>query len=250
LKRWLLYLKYNCSLSDHSPPEPLHFVFELLDSHLLLNKFLILFTVFSSSFPNSSNTLLLISANNHLLPQSQNAVFAHIRSTQSFVGIGTKGIDHNPDLAKLSIVVINSDSHSFDDLTAAQTKNHVIATHITAIISFHTHIDNQAISILMSHHRIHSSFVSIWLVFIFSIIVTSTVDILMAKHMIAGVKIIQIRFPGLKYPRSDFSSIFSNKPNVVNNTIIGDNTIAIHIIHILIMKTTIAATKGIIMANI
>ena len=133
------------------------------------------------------------------------------------------------------------------DLTAAHTKNHVIAIHITDTISLDISVATQAISILIVHHKIIGS-VFIFSQFIVAIILTSTVDRLTAKHMITGENIIGIRFSIFR--KSTAFGIFFSRSKAFNKIIIGDSDIANHNTHILITNTILIAIKGIQIAII
>jgi hypothetical protein len=79
---------------------------------------------------------------------------------------------------------------------------------------------------------------------------TRTVDILIAKHITTGENIIQIRDFRLKYSEMKFLFPFSSKKSKADSkTIIGDKTIAIHIIATLISRAKRAAASGIAIAN-
>ena len=127
--------------------------------------------------------------------EKPNAAFAHISSTQPLLeGIGIIGIDHKEVSANVFNDVINLDSHNFVYHTAVQTKNRVTAIQITEIISFHKSIANHQTSNLISHHNISCFAASIPFKFNPDIISTKTVDMLIAKQIIAGAKIIGSNF--------------------------------------------------------
>ena len=109
--------------------------------------------------------------------------------------------------------------------------------------NFHKLIGNHHTSILINHHNI--SLQPIALKFNLDIIETKTVDILIAKQIIAGEKIIGIRFFSTRYFNGQSFPIFSSKPKTLNKIIIGDKAIAIHNIHILIINNTETAINGI-----
>jgi hypothetical protein len=168
-------------------------------------------------------------------------------------GIGTIGIDHNVDLANSSKPLTISESfHIADDFTAAHTKNRVIAIHITETNIFHKLIHTHAKLKFTNHHNIGLLIESIISQFSAAITLTNTVDILIAKHIIAGEKIIQIKLSTFKYfKKSTFkSSIFFSKSNTLSKTIIGDNTIATQSTQILIINTTNITINGTLIATI
>jgi hypothetical protein len=158
-------------------------------------------------------------------------------------------MDHIADLANFSNHL--TFSHNADAFTADQIKNQLIATHITLHINFHklTHAD--AIFSSINHQNKVVVLAIIPSEFTVLIILTKTVDILTAKQIIAGEKIIPIKFETVKYFNTSLALlIFSSQPNALTNIIAGDNTIAIRITQILIRNTTNIATNGIPTATV
>jgi hypothetical protein len=142
------------------------------------------------------------------------------------------------------------DSHSFDIPIAAQTKNRVTAIHSTEIINFHKLIVSHHISILINHHSTSCFAVSILSKFSPEIIITRTVEILIAKQIIAGAKIIGSKLSTFKYLKTQFFiKSLSSILNAFNSIIIGDNAIAIHKIHTLIINNIATAINGIPIAK-
>jgi hypothetical protein len=142
------------------------------------------------------------------------------------------------------------DSHNFDIPIAARTKNRVAAIHNTETINFHKLIVNHHTSILINHHNISCFAVSMLSKFSPEIIVTKTVEILIAKQIIAGAKIIGSKFSTFKYLKTQFFiKSLSSILKAFNNIIIGDNAIAIHKIHILIINNIATAINGIHIAK-
>jgi hypothetical protein len=169
----------------------------------------------------------------------------------SFVGIGTIGIDNIAFCAKSFKDLAIHDFHNLDDSTAAHTKNRVTATQSMAIIIFPIGINVPAISSLTNHHKISSSEVHIGIPLRLFIMLTKTADKLIAKQIIAGEKIIGIKFSKLKYSRdlTEFLASFI-RPKAVKKTIKGDNAIATQRTQILIMNTIIVTNRGIDIAII
>jgi len=167
-----------------------------------------------------------------------------------FLGIGINHTDHKEVLANFFTLVIIPLFHNLEDCTAIHTKNQDIATHATQTISLANHTLYHVKFILISHNTSNLSVNKVSSKFILSIILTSTVDILTAKHITTGEKMIQIRDFKFKYHKIPHSFPLSSKnPKTDNNTIIGDNTIAIQIIATLIIRTKTAAAKGIAIAT-
>jgi len=174
---------------------------------------------------------------------------AFSQTASSIPGIGTIGIDHNAFSANFCTFSIFF--HNVDAFSAVHTKNHVIAIHITEHTNFPTFTHTPAIFNFIIHHRIGVLDVKISFVFTFMIILISTVDILIAKQTTAGENMIQIRFEILKCSKIELLLVKpSNKSNAVNNAISGDNTIAAHITHILIINTNSITNNGIAIASI
>jgi hypothetical protein len=93
------------------------------------------------------------------LSPSQKIEAAHTISTHSqfFHGTGIIGADHITLLAYLCKLSIKPPGfQSFEDLTAIHTKNQDIATHITHVISFHSHTLNHPKSICIIHNISYS----------------------------------------------------------------------------------------------
>jgi hypothetical protein len=107
-------------------------------------------------------------------------------------------MDHIALLAKSCNQVTILLFHNSDAFMADQIKNQLIATHIILHIKFH--IPNHIHSIFSSinHHNIEVLCVRTSLAFTVVIILTSTVDILTAKQIIAGEKIIPTKFQIVK----------------------------------------------------
>ena len=169
----------------------------------------------------------------------------------SFHITGIIGIDHNALVAKFLTPWTIPDFHNFELSTAAHTRNQVTAIQRTEIINFQNHIDNPQISNSTNQPKISFFAIAILLKFNPEIIVTKTVDILIAKQTIAGDKIIGIKFFKLKYSKNfDHLNTFSqSSSNAENNTIKGDNTTATQSIQILIINIKATAINGIPIAK-
>jgi hypothetical protein len=112
-------------------------------------------------------------------------------------------------------------------------------------------IDNHQISKTISPPNISVFITFIPSTFIFDIITTKTVEILMARHMIAGAKIIGIRLLIFKYFNIVSSLItLSSNLKAFSNIRNGNKAIANQSTHTLIINTTATAINGIHMANI
>ncbi|MBO7505192.1 hypothetical protein J6T66_03500 [bacterium] len=79
---------------------------------------------------------------------------------------------------------------------------------------------------------------------------TNTVDILTAKQIIAGEKIIPIKFETVKYFSKSIFFTFSSHQKAFIKMMAGDKTIAIQITPILIKNTTNIAINGIHTASV
>jgi hypothetical protein len=133
---------------------------------------------------------------------------------------------------------------------AARTINQVIATQNTEITSLASGRLNHHISNWINHHKILVSSVAIGSRLKFAIIVTKTVDILTAKQIIAGEKIIGIKFFTLKYSKKSHLNILSHiSLNAEARTIKGDKIIAIQSTQILIINTIETTINGIHIAK-
>ena len=177
----------------------------------------------------------------HLSPK---AAFAQTNSVFGFQSThfhttGTIGIDHNAFVANDLSDEIIFDSHIFVVSIAAHTINQVIATHNTETISFINGKLNQPMFNFISHHKISLPPVAISSLLNHIIIVTNTDDILIAKQIIAGEKIIGIRFFNLRYSNNfHLNTFFQISSNASAKTINGAKTIANQITQILIIKIT------------
>jgi hypothetical protein len=139
--------------------------------------------------------LFIILDNNHVCPFSPNAEFAPRNlvigfQSASFRITGTIGIDHKVVSAKPFKLLTILELHSLDpDSTAARTKNRVIAIQRRDTINFQIDTVNHQIFNFISHHKISDFTLSIESTFTHDNIVTKTVEILIAKQIIAGEKI-------------------------------------------------------------
>ncbi|MBQ5944962.1 hypothetical protein IJL65_00725 [bacterium] len=113
-------------------------------------------------------------------------------------------------------------------------------------IKFHILTHAQAIFSVINHQNKDLLSATISWAFIVLKILTNTVDILTAKQIIAGEKIIPIKFFTSKYSNIlPFLNTLSPKLNAFTKIIAGDNIIAIRITPILIRNTTSIAINGI-----
>jgi hypothetical protein len=187
------------------------------------------------------------------LPSLPNTESFHNHLVPCLLGTGIIGIDHNVVFAKSSNDLTTFDSfHIAEVFTAAHTRNRVIAIHKTDIIILQIFTHIQAKFNSTNHPNIG----------VFSISpnsgkllinLTNTVDILIAKHIIAGEKIIPIKFCTCKYLKNfthNASCIDFSKSNALSRIIIGDNVIANHSTQILIINTTAITINGIQIAII
>ena len=151
-------------------------------------------------------------------------------------GIGTNFADNIASFAihfKLFTICV---FHNFDASTAVQTRNHVIAIQITDTINFQIHTENPSILSFITQPKISvipSPFIVSQLRV--DIFLTNTVDMLTAKHTIAGEKIIGSNVSSFRYSKTQLfiKSLLSNS-YAFNNIITGDKAIASHNTQILI----------------
>jgi hypothetical protein len=119
------------------------------------------------------------------------------------------------------------------------------------MISLPKPIHNHQISKTISHDNISVFITFIPSTFIFDIITTKTVEILIARHIIAGAKIIGIRLLIFKYFNIVSSLItLSSNLKAFSNIRNGNNAIANQSTHTLIINTTATAINGIQIASI
>lgn len=169
----------------------------------------------------------------------------------SFRITGTIGIDHKVVSAKPFKLLTILELQSLDpDSTAAHTKNRVIAIQRRETINFQIDTVNHEISSFINHHKISDFTLSIASTFTHDNIVTKTVEILIAKQIIAGEKITFISSATWKHSNKSPLKTLLSRSNAFSKTINGDIAIAIHRIHILIINTTATTINGIHIANI